>query len=144
MAEPIKIIKSLIAFAGIFLLSQSLSGQGLVFNQVKDSNRLIEKFYFKIINTSDESESYSVSLQKFTREKGWFEISQDVFYYGPEKKNRVFTLVKRSAREHFVSPDRLIKMPTLGNVRYRLKLTYRNSEDGVKSVSYSNNFVFFI
>lgn len=142
MAEPIKKIKSLIAFTGIFLLSQNLAGQGLIFNQVKDSNRLTEKFYFKIINTSDVSERYSVSLQKFTRENGWFEISQDVFYYGPQKKNRIFTLAKQDKREHSFSPDRLIKMPTIGNVRYRLKLTYRSGEDSVKSVSYSNSFVF--
>jgi hypothetical protein len=132
--------RTILLFISSILLASEIYAQNFTVECASDKASSMRQFNFKIINASDTNRVYSIALEIWNTDRGWFETKSDIFNYANTKKTRNFKISAHQTKNHFFYPNRLKSIAI--NEKYRLKILYGLDYTKKNNIIYSQKLVF--
>jgi hypothetical protein len=130
-------ISALFVFT-ILYFSCIVYGQKVEFKGVKPVYPFKGKFEFEIINNSDTTFHYNVSLEMYINNSSWRDIRTDLFINHYSRKARIFSIEKGKTSQYCFNLGR--PLIDVDNRKYRIKMEYYRSYNEKKEIAYSQIF----
>jgi hypothetical protein len=134
-----KIHFSFLFFFLISFTSLNIYGQEVIIKVIKPLTPFKGRFEFEVVNNSDTTLRYFVSLERFINDSSWREIRSDLFNIRHTKKARVLSIEKGKTNEQYFNLNK--PSHDVDNDKYRLKLEYFKSFIEGRKIAYSQSFI---